>query len=106
MTIKFQQHRVVDTATKLKARVTYSIDNRGNDRPCVTLYAKDYANSLGKIIPDAYRNDTDSMTDYFERGRVTLFSDHPLYVAAREAANNAKAAWDERYAKRNQARAA
>ena len=102
--IKFNQHNVTDTTTKTKARVTYSLDNRGNDRPCVTLYAKDYANALGKIIQDAYRNDTDSMTDYFETGRVVLFADHPLYAAAREAANHAKAAQAERYDRLNQAR--
>lgn len=88
MGIKFNKFHVTDG--QIKARVHYSMD--GHVRcykegiRCVTLYAKDYDGNLGKLIPDAYKNDTDSMTDYFDQGRVVLFDGHPLYSAARARA--------------------
>jgi hypothetical protein len=83
--IKFQKYCVTDGAAK--ARVHYSIDNRVDGRKCVTLYAKDYGHALGHLFTgDEYRNDTDMMTDYFDKGRVVLFDDHPLYTAARARA--------------------
>jgi cell fate regulator YaaT (PSP1 superfamily) len=85
--IKFNKHNVTDTETKTKARVLYSLDNRVDGRKCVTIYAKDYDRSLGKIFNE-YENDTDTMTDYFDEGRVILFEDHPLYKQARERAES------------------
>ena len=38
------------------------------------------------IIGDG--NDTDTMTDYFDKGRVVLFEDHILYAKARERAES------------------
>lgn len=96
MKIKFMQYYVTDGQTK--ARVSYSLDNRTDNRNCVTIYAQDYDRSLGKIFRDTYKNETDSMTDYFDKGNVVLFNDHPLYKEAREKAEfyNAK-----RLARRN-----
>ena len=85
--IKFNKHNVTDTETKIKARVLYSLDNRVDGRKCVTIYAKDYDRSLGKIFNE-YENDTDTMTDYFDAGRVVLFEDHILYAKARERAES------------------
>lgn len=85
--IKFNKHNVTDTETKIKARVLYSLDNRIDGRKCVTIYAKDYDRSLGKIFNE-YENDTDTMTDYFDEGRVVLFEDHILYAKARERAES------------------
>lgn len=85
--IKFNKHNVTDTETKIKVRVLYSLDNRIDGRKCVTIYAKDYDRSLGKIFTE-YKNDTDTMTDYFDAGRVILFEDHPLYKQARERAES------------------
>ena len=85
--IKFNKHNVTDTETKIKARVLYSLDNRIDGRKCVTIYAKDYDRSLGKIFNE-YENDTDTMTDYFDKGRVVLFEDHILYAKARERAES------------------
>ncbi|MCK4891533.1 MAG: hypothetical protein KAS78_02580 [Candidatus Pacebacteria bacterium] len=82
--IKFNKFNVTDTETKKKARVMYSLDNRIDGRKCVTLYAKDYGSNLSTIISDAYKNDTDISTDYFEQGKVVLFEDHPLYNKARQ----------------------
>jgi len=82
--IKFNKFHV--TNGEAKARVFYSLDNRGDGRKCVTIYAKDYTGELGVVISDSYKNDTDIQTDYFDKGRVVLFEDHPLYAAARARA--------------------
>jgi hypothetical protein len=83
--IKFQKHYV--TNGKIKARVWYSLDNRIDGRKCVTLYAKDYDRKLGEIFSGGeYENNTDTMTDYFEKGKVVLFESSPYYAAARARA--------------------
>lgn len=92
MSIKFNKYHVADKVSGLKARIFYSLDNQADGRKCVTLCAKDYDRVLGKIIPEDYENDTDSMTDYFDTGRVRLFETHPLYSAARHRAEQNKAA--------------
>jgi len=79
--IKFNKHHVTNGV--VKARVHYCVDNRVDGRRCVTMYAKDYSDALGVVLGDAYKNDTDFNTDYFDKGRVVLFEDHPLYGAAR-----------------------
>lgn len=84
MAIKFNKYHVTNGTTK--ARVSYSVDNRIDGRKCVTMYAKDYDRSLGKIFAEEYKNETDSQTDYFETGKAVLFEDHPLYAAARARA--------------------
>lgn len=89
MTVKFNKFHVA--ANGVKARVWYSLDNRP-DAPCVTLYARDYTRELGEIFSSEYQNDTEIMTDYFDKGRVVLYPNHPLYQAARTRgeANRAK----------------
>jgi len=84
--IKFNKFCVTNGV--IKARVFYCLENRRDGRKCVTLYAKDYNRSLGKIFPDAYENNTDSMSDYFDEGLVRLFESHPLYQAARDRAES------------------
>ena len=84
--IKFNKYNV--TNGKVKARIRYSLDNRIDGRKCVTLYAKDYDRSLGKIFVNEYKNDTESREDYFEKGRVNLFESHPLYRIARQRAES------------------
>lgn len=84
--IKFNKYHVVDTETKVKARVHYSIGGRRDSRSCVTLYAEDYNDNLFELFGDIYENQTDTMTDYFEKGRVNLFADHPLFDAAMKRA--------------------
>jgi hypothetical protein len=78
--IKFQKFYVTNGTEK--ARVWYSKSARIDGRKAVTIYAKDYDRALGRIFVDGYRNDTDTMTDYFDEGSVVLFDDHPLYAAA------------------------
>jgi len=79
--IKINKHNVTDNKG-IKARVIYSLDGRCDERKCVTIYAKDWDRSLGKLFTE-YKNDTDSQSDYFDQGRVVLFEDHPLYKEAR-----------------------
>ena len=81
--IQFNQYNVSNKTTKVKARVFYSLDNRADERKCVTLYAKDYGHALRDVIPDAYQNDTETGTDYFDEGRAVLFEGHRLYAVAR-----------------------
>ena len=40
--------------------------------------------ALGRIFRDAapYENNTDTMTDYFEKGRVRIFENNPLWATA------------------------
>ena len=79
--IKFNKFNV--TNGTIKARVSYALDNRIDQRKCVTIYAKDYTCELGKIFANKYSNATDLITYYFEKGKVVLFEDHPLYSQAR-----------------------
>ena len=80
--MKFRKYFVANG--DIKARVHYSLDNRIDERKCVTIYAKDYCDSLGELFAE-YINNTDSQTDYFDKGHVNLFEDHPLYQEARKA---------------------
>lgn len=91
--IKFNKFNVTNGTEK--ARCHYSLDNRVDGRKCVTIYAKDYGHSLGRVIDSGdYQNDTDTQTDYFDKGRVVLFEGHPLYTAARARAEQNAAEWD------------
>lgn len=83
--IRFNRYHVTNGTAK--ARVHYSLDNRIDGRKCVTMYAKDYSDALGQMFGN-YQNDTDSQTDYFDRGRVVLFEDHALYASARNRAES------------------
>lgn len=98
--IKFNTYNVTDG--QAKARISYSLDNRIDGRRCVTLYSKDYSSALGQIFQNGYENNTDAMTDYFEKGRVVLFEDSPLYAAARAKAEQVQvklnARWEARKA--------
>ena len=83
--IKFNKHFVSNGT--LRARCWYTVDNRIDGRKCVSIYAKDYGHQLAQVLPMAeYKNDTDISTDYFEKGKVVLFEDHPLYSEARKRA--------------------
>lgn len=85
--MKFRKYFVANS--EFKARVSYSLDNRVDGRKCVTIYAKDYTRALGKIFAE-YRNETDSMTDYFDQGHVDLFEDNKFYKEARAAVESYK----------------
>lgn len=80
--IRFMKHFVTDGTTK--ARVHYSAGTYTDGSIGVTLYAKSFEDgkALAEILPDSYKNDTDMMTDYFEKGRVRINSNDSLYGAA------------------------
>lgn len=88
MQIKFNKFHVA--ANGIKAKVRYSLDGHCNGRACVWIFANDYSGALGKIFAE-YVNATDTQSDYFDKGRVVLFADHPLYAAARVTAEAATA---------------
>lgn len=79
--IKLMKHYVTDGV--LKARVFYSRYNV-NGRDAITIFHKDYTREFGVIFAKhpGYRNDTDSMADYFDQGSVTIFADSPLWEQA------------------------
>lgn len=81
MAVKFNRYNV--SSNGIKASVFYSVDNRTDGRKCVTIYARDYSGNLGKVLADAYQNNTEIMVDYFEKGKAVLFEEHPLYREAR-----------------------
>jgi hypothetical protein len=84
MAIKFNKFNVTDGTDK--ARVWYNLDNRYDGRKSVNISDKDYGHALSRVFAEIdvnYRNETDTMTDYFDKGRATIFEDHPLYVQAR-----------------------
>lgn len=93
--VRFMKHYVTNGTEK--ARVFYTLDNRVDGRKVVTIYDKDYGHALGRIFGDEYENRTDTMTDYFDKGTVRLFENHPLYAAARARAEAVEA---DRKAKR------
>ena len=81
MTIKFNKYNVTNGTTK--ARVHYSRCTLIDGRECVTLYAKDYGDKLADVMgTEFYQNDTDMMTDYFDKGRVRIYRDSPYFAAA------------------------
>jgi len=77
--IKLMKHYVTNGV--VKARVWYSRNHLVDGRDCVTIYAKDYDGALGRVFANhgIYRNDTDIMTDYFDKGLVRVFADSPFW---------------------------
>ncbi len=91
LSVKFQKYYVAGNGAK--AKVWYSLDNRIDGRKCVTIYAKDYDRALSVVFSGAgYTNNTDTQTDYFDKGKVVLFEGNPLYAAARARAESKVAA--------------
>lgn len=70
-------------------RIYYSQGGRKDGRECVTLYAKSYRSIPRGFALDVV-NDSDSMTDYFEEDRATVYPEHPLFSAFVNAANGGK----------------
>ena len=97
--VRFMAYYVTDGTNK--AKVNYSQGKLCNDpRDCVTLYAQEYGCQLSPIFGRSSENDTDTQVDYFDKDKVRIFDDSPLYPAAlaRAQANDAKR--EARYAKR------
>ena len=90
MAIKFSRHFVTDGT--VKARIFYSRSVLLDGRRCITLYAKDYSRNLGRVFADAYENQTDSQSDYFDQGHVRIFPGSPHYAAVEARAQLNEAA--------------
>lgn len=82
--IKFNDYNITNTANGDKVKVHYSLDNHISNRPCVSISAKGYDGDLSMFA--LVENNSDPMTDYFEKDRVRLFEDDAHYMAARKAA--------------------
>ena len=95
--IKFNKHNVTNGTTK--ARVSYDLGKLIDGRTCVTIYEKDYATKLFQIFPDAFNN-SDLMTDYFEKTKVRIFEGDALYEAAKATVEAIQTARQIKYAKR------
>lgn len=76
--IKLMKHYA--TNGKIKARCWYH-RSPIKDRDCVTIYAKDYTREFDEIFQNT-ENDSDSMTDYFEKSRFRVYPDSPLWEQA------------------------
>ena len=79
--VKFRKFYVTDGT--VKAKIYYSLDNRGDHKKCVTLYEKGYDRNLRIIFPNIHQDDTEYMSDYFDEGRVVIFENNPLYTEVR-----------------------
>lgn len=104
--IKFQHHYV--TNGTLKCKVYYSLDNRADQRKCVTIYSDSYGRDLQRILSEfiPVENDSDLMTDYFDKDRCTIFEGHPFYAALRARAEDVTAKNQQRWAELKIKRAA
>ena len=66
-----------------KVRCWYSYGKLIDGRACVTIYAKEYGKQLSNVFDaDRVSNETEIMTDYFEKDKVRIFEDDKLWEAA------------------------
>jgi len=82
--IKFMKHYV--TSGTAKARVFYVASRvKSTGEACVTLIAKSFEDGriLGQMFASLYENKTDTMTDYFDNGRVRIVVGTDLYESAK-----------------------
>ena len=75
-------------------RCSYHIDR---DTQAVTIYARDYSGDLPTCFLQV-KNESDIITDYFEKDRATVDPGHPLHKYFLYAAKNADAKWAARRA--------
>ena len=80
--IRCCKHFVKNTETGKKCRVYYCLDNHASGKKCVIMHAKGYADFLDEVF-DRVENNTDTMTDYFEKDRVIIFEGDEGYEEIR-----------------------
>lgn len=79
-TLKFYYNGIKVNGGKLQK----AFFTRGADT--ITIYARDYVRFSAEIRGIfAVENDSDSMTDYFEKDRIRVKKDHPLYTQVLQA---------------------
>jgi hypothetical protein len=61
--------------------VAWAMEKYGFDSETITIYAREYT-GFSAEVKEAFtvENDTDTMTDYFEKDRIRVKKDHPLYA--------------------------
>jgi hypothetical protein len=96
--IRFLQHFVTNGVDKVKVYYYGSV-NKKNELVQIEVYAKEYSGDLTKIFPNVI-NDTDIMTDYFEKDRVKFDSSSKHWKACKAAYNKVQAANKKRAEKR------
>lgn len=82
MTIKIHKHFVKNVETGAKAKCWYSRGQLINDtRDCIIIYAKEYGQELSRVFGSSVevKNETDSMTDYFDKDKICIFAGEPLF---------------------------
>ena len=67
----------------------------------ITIYAKTYSGFSAEVW-EAFdvANDSDTMTDYFEKDRIRVKPNHPLYQEVAKALDAQSQHWDKTQAKR------
>lgn len=79
--IQFRKFFVKNTENGQKARVWYYKSETKEGKGIVCVNAKDYGYDLSKVLDFAVNN-TDSMTDYFERSHARIEEGNALYADA------------------------
>lgn len=77
-------------------RCWYSFGGHITSKTAITIYAYDYTHL--PICGLEIKNNTDTMTDYFETDRATINIEHPLYTKILLAAIKAEIHKSKRYA--------
>lgn len=73
----FKKHFIQNPETKKKCRVHYSLDNRGDGRKCVTIYAKTCLDEMSGII--SFENHSDPQSDYIVGDIAVIFEGESGY---------------------------
>jgi hypothetical protein len=85
--LKFYWNGIKDNGGRLQ-RAFYSLGGLIPKYPAetITIFARDYDHfSAGVRAAFKVENDSDMMSDYFERDHIRVLPDHPLYSEVRGA---------------------
>ena len=90
-TLKFFYNGIKANGGKLQ-RAWYSVGNNRDRSNTITIYKGDYERFSSEVHESfKVENNTEIMTDYFEKDRIRVLEDHELYLEVVEAANKMKA---------------
>lgn len=96
MSIKFYYNGIRDfTGAKIQP-VFYSLGGlRSMPDTTITISHREHCGGFSQAVHEAFagmvENETDSMTDYFDRDRIRVMPSHPLYAQVAEAMEAASA---------------
>jgi hypothetical protein len=93
--IKFFHNGIKINGGKL-IKGSFSKNVTTNGKPVVAFYASEYQNPAIFYKLFEVRNNTETMTDYFERDSIDFTSEHPFYGEALAAADAKSARWAAR----------